>query len=191
MTLLGPHRRPRPGTRGPGGSSAAVVPDRRAPAAAPWSTTRAPRCARCACSAQPGADRPPAAPPRALARADRPAARLHPPRGVRRARGAARAVGADPRASEPVCHASRPAAVDALRVEYRRVLLRLAARDLAHHVGVDDAAAELSDLAAGTLEAALAIARPGGRGRRPRPGWRWSRWASAAATSSTTSPTST
>jgi glutamate-ammonia-ligase adenylyltransferase len=50
-------------------------------------------------------------------------------------------------------------AVDALRVEYRRVLLRLASRDLAHHVGVDDIAAELSDLAAGTLDAALAIAR--------------------------------
>ncbi len=44
-------------------------------------------------------------------------------------------------------------------MEYRRILLRLAARDLAHHVGVDDAAAEISDLAAATLEAALAIAR--------------------------------
>ncbi|WP_278255306.1 hypothetical protein [Nocardioides convexus] len=32
-------------------------------------------------------------------------------------------------------------AVDALRVEYRRLLLRLAARDLTHHLGVDDAAA--------------------------------------------------
>ncbi len=51
------------------------------------------------------------------------------------------------------------AAVDALRVEYRRLLLRLAARDLTHHLGLDDAAAELSDLAAGTLEAALAVAR--------------------------------
>lgn len=50
-------------------------------------------------------------------------------------------------------------AVDALRVEYRRLLLRLAARDLTHHVGLDDVAAELSDLAAGTLEAALEIAR--------------------------------
>jgi glutamate-ammonia-ligase adenylyltransferase len=46
-----------------------------------------------------------------------------------------------------------------MRVEYRRVLLRLAARDLAHHLGVDDVAAELSDLAAGVLEAALAVAR--------------------------------
>ena len=39
------------------------------------------------------------------------------------------------------------------------MLLRLVARDLAHGLGVDDAAAELADLAAGTLEAALAIAR--------------------------------
>jgi glutamate-ammonia-ligase adenylyltransferase len=50
-------------------------------------------------------------------------------------------------------------AVDALRVEYRRLLLRLAARDLTHDLGVDDVAGELSDLAAGTLDAALAIAR--------------------------------
>ena len=49
--------------------------------------------------------------------------------------------------------------MDALRVTYRRLLLRLAARDLSHGVGVDDVAAELSDLAAGTLDAALAIAR--------------------------------
>lgn len=55
--------------------------------------------------------------------------------------------------------ASYADAADALRVEYRRQLLRLAARDLAHGVGVDDVAAELSDLAAGTLEAALAVAR--------------------------------
>jgi [glutamine synthetase] adenylyltransferase / [glutamine synthetase]-adenylyl-L-tyrosine phosphorylase len=69
------------------------------------------------------------------------------------------AVGADPRAAEPVADLSDAEAVDALRVEYRRILLRLASRDLAHHVGVDDAAAELSDLAAATLDAALAIAR--------------------------------
>jgi [glutamine synthetase] adenylyltransferase / [glutamine synthetase]-adenylyl-L-tyrosine phosphorylase len=50
-------------------------------------------------------------------------------------------------------------AVDALRVEYRRLLLRLAARDLTHDLGVDDVAGELSDLAAGVLDAALAIAR--------------------------------
>jgi glutamate-ammonia-ligase adenylyltransferase len=70
-----------------------------------------------------------------------------------------RAVGADPVAEHPTATMPEPEAVDALRVEYRRLLTRLAARDLAHHLGVDDAAAELSDLAAGTLEGALAIAR--------------------------------
>ena len=62
-----------------------------------------------------------------------------------------------------------PRHVDALRVEYRRLLLRLAARDLAHHLGVDDVAAELSDLAAGTLDAALAVARAKVGERPPRP----------------------
>ncbi len=70
-----------------------------------------------------------------------------------------RAVGADPDAVAPVAGLEHAAAQDALRVEYRRLLLRLASRDLAHHLGVDDAAAELADLAAGTLEAALAVAR--------------------------------
>ena len=70
-----------------------------------------------------------------------------------------RAVGADPEEPAPVAGLPDREAVDALRVEYRRILLRLASRDLAHHVGVDDIAAELSDLAAGTLDAALAIAR--------------------------------
>ena len=69
------------------------------------------------------------------------------------------AVGADPHAAEPVSALPDAEAVDVLRVEYRRILLRLAARDLAHHVGIDDAAAEISDLAAATLEAALAVAR--------------------------------
>ena len=70
-----------------------------------------------------------------------------------------RAVGADPEADEPVATLPYGEALDALRVEYRRLLLRLTARDLAHDQGVDDTAAELSDLAAGALEAALAIAR--------------------------------
>ena len=70
-----------------------------------------------------------------------------------------RAVGADPHADEPVAGLPDAEAVDALRVEYRRFLLRLASRDLAHHLGIDDAAAEISDLAAATLDAALAIAR--------------------------------
>jgi glutamate-ammonia-ligase adenylyltransferase len=69
------------------------------------------------------------------------------------------AVGADATAERPTSTLPDAQAVDALRVEYRRILLRLASRDLAHDLGVDDAAAELSDLAAGTLEAALAVAR--------------------------------
>ncbi|MGN6161592.1 MAG: bifunctional [glutamine synthetase] adenylyltransferase/[glutamine synthetase]-adenylyl-L-tyrosine phosphorylase, partial [Marmoricola sp.] len=69
------------------------------------------------------------------------------------------AVGADPDAARPCATLKAPDAENALRIEYRRLLLRLAARDLAHHMGVDDVAAELAELAAGTLEAALAIAR--------------------------------
>jgi glutamate-ammonia-ligase adenylyltransferase len=69
------------------------------------------------------------------------------------------AVGADPGDTAPSAPMPDGAAVDALRVEYRRLLLVIAARDLAHGAGVDDVAAELSDLAAGTLDAALAIAR--------------------------------
>ena len=102
------------------------------------------------------------------------------------------AVGADPLADRPVAGLPEQQALDTLRVEYRRLLLRLAARDLAHHVGVDDAAAELSDLAAGTLDAGLAIAVVVGPTWEPTPptyAWPSSRWASAAATSSTTSPT--
>ena len=83
-----------------------------------------------------------------------------------------RAVGADPDDPAPTATVADDEAMVALRVEYRRALLRLAARDLAHHLGVDDVAAELSDLAAGTLEAALAVARQRvGRSRR----WRGSR----------------
>ena len=73
--------------------------------------------------------------------------------------GLLRSVGADPSDDQPVATVEYADALDALRVEYRRVLLRLASRDLAHHLGVDDAAAELSDLAAGTLDGALAVAR--------------------------------
>jgi len=60
---------------------------------------------------------------------------------------------------QAVAGLSLDAGTQALRVEYRRQLLRLAARDLAHDLRVDDAAAELADLAAGTLEAALDLAR--------------------------------
>jgi glutamate-ammonia-ligase adenylyltransferase len=44
-------------------------------------------------------------------------------------------------------------------VAYRGALVRLAARDLTGAVDVSDVAAELADLAAATLEAALAVAR--------------------------------
>ena len=102
------------------------------------------------------------------------------------------AVGADPHADEPVAGLPDDEAVDALRVEYRRHLLRLASRDLAHHVGLDDAAAEISDLAGATLDGALAVARARvGEPAHAVRGSRSSRWASAVATSSTTSPTST
>jgi [glutamine synthetase] adenylyltransferase / [glutamine synthetase]-adenylyl-L-tyrosine phosphorylase len=73
--------------------------------------------------------------------------------------GLLEAIGADAEASVPVSGLPHVEAVDALRVEYRRMLLRLASRDLAHDVAVDDVAAELADLAGGTLDAALAIAR--------------------------------
>ncbi len=68
-------------------------------------------------------------------------------------------VGADPLAAVPVATVPEGPALDAMRVEYRRVLVRLASRDLAHHISVDDVAAELADLAGGTLEAGLAVAR--------------------------------
>lgn len=73
--------------------------------------------------------------------------------------GLIRAVGADPLEPEPTATLPYAESADALRVEYRRVLLRLASRDLAHHVAMDDVAAELAELAAGTLDAALAVAR--------------------------------
>ena len=60
---------------------------------------------------------------------------------------------ADPAAA----HGGDPAT--ALPAAYRRRLLQLAARDLTGAVTVDETAAELADLAAAALEAALAIAR--------------------------------
>ena len=48
---------------------------------------------------------------------------------------------------------------DELRRIYRRLLMRLAVRDLSLGLAVDDAAAELADLAAGAIEAALRLAR--------------------------------
>jgi [glutamine synthetase] adenylyltransferase / [glutamine synthetase]-adenylyl-L-tyrosine phosphorylase len=76
------------------------------------------------------------------------------------------AVGARPGDREPAAGHERPAAGDlpgdpaaALRVAYRRRLLHLAARDLTGADGLAEVAAELSDLAAAALEAALAVAR--------------------------------
>ncbi len=48
--------------------------------------------------------------------------------------------------------------LDHLRTAYRSALLRLAARDVGGAIAVEDVAAELADLAAATLDAALAIA---------------------------------
>ncbi len=72
------------------------------------------------------------------------------------------AVGAKPDDPDPVAVPDRdPAAglAASLAAAYRRRLLHLAARDLTGAVTVDETAAELADLAAAALEAALAIAR--------------------------------
>ena len=108
---------------------------------------------------QPGAGRAPPSSSRPLARAVRPDARIDPPAGVRHAGLADALRRGRPRRCSRRGDAAVLEAQDALRVEYRRLLLRLASRDLTHHLGVDDAAAELADLAAGTLDAALAVAR--------------------------------
>ncbi|HVE98783.1 MAG TPA: bifunctional [glutamine synthetase] adenylyltransferase/[glutamine synthetase]-adenylyl-L-tyrosine phosphorylase [Mycobacteriales bacterium] len=50
------------------------------------------------------------------------------------------------------------ASLDALRSAYRAALVRLAARDVVEDVALEDVAGELADLAAATLEAALAVA---------------------------------
>ncbi|MFZ0325555.1 MAG: bifunctional [glutamine synthetase] adenylyltransferase/[glutamine synthetase]-adenylyl-L-tyrosine phosphorylase [Actinomycetes bacterium] len=67
------------------------------------------------------------------------------------------AVGADPDDRFP--RATGPSAADRLRVAYRRLLLGLASRDLVEGLPVDDVGAELADLAAAALDAALALAR--------------------------------
>ena len=71
-----------------------------------------------------------------------------------------RAVGANPRLAEPVASQeadAEPAA--ALAAAYRRRLLHLAARDMTAVITVDDVVEELADIAAGVVEAALAVAR--------------------------------
>ncbi|WP_238441320.1 bifunctional [glutamine synthetase] adenylyltransferase/[glutamine synthetase]-adenylyl-L-tyrosine phosphorylase, partial [Frankia sp. AgW1.1] len=69
------------------------------------------------------------------------------------------AVGADPAAPRPRAVGDGAEVLDELRVAYRRALLVLAARDLTGTVSVDDATAELADLAAAALDAGLAVAR--------------------------------
>lgn len=69
------------------------------------------------------------------------------------------AVGADPASADP---AADPTRSDDLRRAYRRCLLRLAARDLTAAdplADLPDIAGELADLADGTVETALALAR--------------------------------
>ncbi|MFL6136458.1 MAG: bifunctional [glutamine synthetase] adenylyltransferase/[glutamine synthetase]-adenylyl-L-tyrosine phosphorylase [Frankiaceae bacterium] len=74
------------------------------------------------------------------------------------------AIGADPDAPPPgapggaVAGLAGRAGHDALRIAYRRCVLALAARDLDGAVTVDEVAGELADLAAATLDAALALA---------------------------------
>jgi glutamate-ammonia-ligase adenylyltransferase len=74
-------------------------------------------------------------------------------------------VGADPNARAPRADpavsddGSVHALKNVLRVAYRRRVLRLAGRDLTGLCTVDQVAAELADLAAATLDAALAVAR--------------------------------
>ncbi len=70
-----------------------------------------------------------------------------------------RAVGARPEDAEPMARPGGRAGLDALRVAYRRAVLHLAGRDLAGEASLELVAAELADLAAAALEAALAIAR--------------------------------
>jgi [glutamine synthetase] adenylyltransferase / [glutamine synthetase]-adenylyl-L-tyrosine phosphorylase len=72
------------------------------------------------------------------------------------------ATGADPADQEPVARPGQSQGANpatALRVAYRRALMHLAARDLTGVVTLGEVAAELADLAAAALEAALAIAR--------------------------------
>ncbi len=71
-----------------------------------------------------------------------------------------RAVGANPRLAEPVASQEPDAEpATALAAAYRRRLLHLAARDMTAVVTVEDVVEELADIAAGVLEAALAVAR--------------------------------
>ncbi|MFD6099762.1 bifunctional [glutamine synthetase] adenylyltransferase/[glutamine synthetase]-adenylyl-L-tyrosine phosphorylase [Nocardiopsis flavescens] len=89
------------------------------------------------------------------------AARTPDPQELRR--GLLHTVGADPHAAAPAADLSGTRSAEelrhALRVAYRRRVLRLAGRDLTGLATVDAVAAELSDLAAALLDGALAVAR--------------------------------
>ena len=69
------------------------------------------------------------------------------------------AVGAHPEDPEPVASVDHQLALDSLRIEYRRQLLGIAARDISGIAGMESVAQWLSDLADNVLETALAIAR--------------------------------
>ena len=73
--------------------------------------------------------------------------------------GLLRAVGADPAEAEPRAELTGAAAADALRVAYRRGLLRVTAMDVSGGAAMSRVGRQLADLAGATLEAALAIAR--------------------------------
>ncbi|MGB9376177.1 MAG: bifunctional [glutamine synthetase] adenylyltransferase/[glutamine synthetase]-adenylyl-L-tyrosine phosphorylase, partial [Mycobacteriales bacterium] len=69
------------------------------------------------------------------------------------------AVGADPDADAPQARSVGADVVADLRLAYRRCLLVLAGRDLSGLADLPDVGAEMSNLAAATLSAALAIGR--------------------------------
>ncbi|MBM3670037.1 MAG: bifunctional [glutamine synthetase] adenylyltransferase/[glutamine synthetase]-adenylyl-L-tyrosine phosphorylase [Actinobacteria bacterium] len=68
-------------------------------------------------------------------------------------------VGGDPHDEAPTATLAEDAAMDALRIRYRELLLGVAVRDVTGMASVDIVAEWLSDLADSALEAALAIAR--------------------------------
>jgi glutamate-ammonia-ligase adenylyltransferase len=70
-----------------------------------------------------------------------------------------RAVCAGPRAREPKADRTQTDPAQFLAAAYRRRVLHLAARDQTRAATVDEVGEELADIAAGVLEAALAIAR--------------------------------
>jgi glutamate-ammonia-ligase adenylyltransferase len=70
-----------------------------------------------------------------------------------------RSVGAGVSDAQPVATVGSDEGRDLLRVEYRRQLLRIAARDLTGMATLPEVAADLSDLASAALDTALALAR--------------------------------